>query len=413
MENVACDTLIFGGGAAGLWLLDEMARRGHPSLLLETAALGAGQTIAAQGILHSGLKYTLNGLLNPAAREARDMPAVWRECLQGKRQPDLGGVRLRSKNCYLWRTDSISSRLGMFGACIGLREQPELVAPEQLPPVFGNCPGPIARVAEPVLSPQSLLDVLSRKNAAHILKIDAEQGLEFEISQPGVVRSVVVRSLAGERSVRINVSRVVLAAGAGNAALRERLGLSAAAMQRRPLHMVLVRGNLPACFGHCVDGRATRITITSDCDNAGRTVWQLGGQLAEAGVRLEPGPLVEHARSELQAVLPGVDLRGAEWATYRIDRAEGAVAGGARPDAVRCLTEGNTTTVWPTKLVLAPQLARLIGARTASTADTNSPSRNHFAELADWPRPGVAEPPWERIANWMTFDPPAQGQAAA
>ncbi|HEY3967359.1 MAG TPA: FAD-dependent oxidoreductase, partial [Planctomycetaceae bacterium] len=52
------DVLIFGGGAAGLWLLDQLARRGDCVLLLEAGRLGLGQTVGSQGIIHGGLKYT-------------------------------------------------------------------------------------------------------------------------------------------------------------------------------------------------------------------------------------------------------------------------------------------------------------------------------------------------------------------
>jgi len=110
------DVLIFGGGAAGLWLLDALRRRGAAALLLESARLGSGQTIAAQGIIHGGLKYSLQGLLTPSAVQIREMPAVWRECLAGRSQPDLSQTRIRADRCYLWRTDSLTSRLGLFGA---------------------------------------------------------------------------------------------------------------------------------------------------------------------------------------------------------------------------------------------------------------------------------------------------------
>ncbi|HEY6200467.1 MAG TPA: FAD-dependent oxidoreductase, partial [Candidatus Binatia bacterium] len=51
------DVLIFGGGAAGLWCLERFRSAGYHALLLESAALGCGQTIAAQGIIHGGGKY--------------------------------------------------------------------------------------------------------------------------------------------------------------------------------------------------------------------------------------------------------------------------------------------------------------------------------------------------------------------
>ena len=98
MECLHVDCLIFGGGAAGLWLLDTLRQRGYSALLVEAHALGAGQTVASQGILHSGLKYSLKGLLSAAAREARDMPELWRRCLQGKAQPDLQQSEIRSEN---------------------------------------------------------------------------------------------------------------------------------------------------------------------------------------------------------------------------------------------------------------------------------------------------------------------------
>ncbi len=122
------DVLIFGGGAAGLWLLNELARRGDRVLLLEAGRLGAGQTIASQGIIHGGLKYTLQGALTPSAVQIREMPGLWRDCLAGRRLPDLGGVRLRAAHCHLWRTDSLGSRLGMIGARVGLRVAPQAIA---------------------------------------------------------------------------------------------------------------------------------------------------------------------------------------------------------------------------------------------------------------------------------------------
>ncbi|MFQ5731242.1 MAG: FAD-dependent oxidoreductase, partial [Planctomycetaceae bacterium] len=140
--------VIFGGGAAGLWLLDELSRRRAPALLLEAHALGQGQTICSQGILHGGLKYTLQGLLTKSAAYIRDMPAVWRECLAGKRAPQLSDTTVLANSCYLWRTDAVSSRLGMIGARVGLRVAPKTVARGDRPDVLARCPGSVARLNE-------------------------------------------------------------------------------------------------------------------------------------------------------------------------------------------------------------------------------------------------------------------------
>ena len=176
-------------------------------------------------------------------------------------------------------------------------------------------------------------------------------------------------------------------------------------MQSRPLHMVLVRGQLPPLNGHCVDGRTTRVTITSDRDAAGRTVWQVGGQIAEIGVELDERSLLARARSELQAVIPGIDLSRAEWASYRVDRAEQATSGGTRPESVGLLCEGNLITAWPTKLALVPYLAEQVLERIGSPqTDAHEASEEEAAISDAWPRPQVAPLPWDLPRAWLSND---------
>lgn len=391
------DVLIFGGGAAGLWLLDQLTRRGDRALLLEAGDLGAGQTVASQGILHGGLKYTLQGLMTSAAREVRDMPGIWRDCLTGHGTPDLRQTRVRSDVCHLWNTDSLKSRLGMFAAKVSLQVAPVELNASDRPEVFAGCAGPIFRLDEQVIAPSTFIADLARQYRDRILKFEFPRGLACEVSQPGCVSRVVVTDPDSGRQQEVVPRQVVLTAGAGNAALRKACGLTANAMQRRPLHMVMVRGDLPVINGHCVDGARTRVTITSDVDAAGRIVWQVGGQIAEDGVALDEVSLIHRAHQELQAVLPALDLSRAEWATYRVDRAEFQSPSGKRPDTAFALREGNTITAWPTKLVLAPQLAKTVAALLPA-----STSRGVFdlAALRDWPRPERALPPWEMARAW-------------
>jgi len=49
-QSYSTDIVIFGGGVAGLWLLNRLRREGYDVLLLESRTLGGGQTIASQGI---------------------------------------------------------------------------------------------------------------------------------------------------------------------------------------------------------------------------------------------------------------------------------------------------------------------------------------------------------------------------
>ncbi|MEX0702654.1 MAG: FAD-dependent oxidoreductase [Planctomycetales bacterium] len=391
------DAILFGGGAAGLWALDELVSRGRSALLVEAGELGGGQTVASQGIIHGGLKYTLQGWLTGSARNIREMPDVWRDCLAGRRTPDLSGARVRSECCYLWRTDTFSSKVGMLGARFGLAVAPQLLPIAERPEVLRACPGPVARLDEQVISPRSFVESLFARHARRILKIDPHEGLSFDIDGLGDVRSIRLTNPASGERVRVQPRRVIFTAGAGNAELRRQVGLSRPAMQRRPLHMVLARGPLPELNGHCVDGSRTRVTVTSDIDTAGRTVWQIGGQLAEEGVALDEAALVARTRDELRHVIPGVSLDGVEWTTYRVDRAEGSVPFGKRPENVQVLRDANVVTAWPTKLALVPRLAREL---VRDVEAVSPPSIFETLSLAAWPRPGVALPPWETAERW-------------
>lgn len=400
------DALIFGGGVAGLWLLDELRQRGCNPLLLEAGRLGQGQTVASQGIIHGGLKYTLQGIMTRSATNIREMPGVWRSCLAGQRRPNLSRTRIRAQSCCLWRTDSVSSRLGMIGARIGLRVAPQTLSVDERPEVLRDCPGTVARLDEQVISTPSMLESLAAPHRGRILKLDFPGGCQFEwtlteADGPRVTRVLLSDSATG-RQLELQPALCVFTAGGGNAALREACGLSSQIMQRRPLHQVLVRGpHLPRLNGHCVDGASTRVTVTSDIDQQGRTVWQLGGQVAELGTSMDAVSLARFARSELEAAIPGIDLTQTEWSTYRVDRAEGLDAQGRRPESARVLREGNILTIWPTKLALAPLAALSAIEQMRDLAPQRATTADDARLLEAWPKPEVACAPWDETRDWF------------
>lgn len=384
-----------GGGAAGLWTLDLLHGAGYRVLLLEAHALGAGQTVASQGIIHGGLKYTLDGLFNPSADAIRDMPQAWRDCLAGRRRPHLTRTRVQAEYCHLWRTDHWSSQVGMLGARLGLRVRPEKLPVEAWPAALRGCPGSVYRLDEQVIDCVSLIADLFERHRRRILAVEPGD-LTPEVVPHGPVAAVTISAAGAGRAATIKPARVILTAGAGNAELRRRMGLAAEAMQRRPLHMALVRGDLPTLNGHCTEGARTRVTITTVRDAHGRTVWQVGGQLAEDGVSLSEPELIAHAKRELAAVVPGACFRETQWSTYRVDRAE-AAAGGKRPNDAWQGCEGNVITVWPTKLALAPRAAEAVLAALPAPDGGGCGAED---ALADWPRPGVAKPPWDAAREW-------------
>ena len=125
--------------------------------------------------------------------------------------------------------------------------------------------------------------------------------LTSALGGPGVVQRIRLINPESGEPLDLAPRHVVLTAGAGNESLRALLKLPGRTMQRRPLHIAMVRGKLPWLNGHCVDGAATRLTITSTHDCAERTVWQLGGRIAEDGVRLDRLELITEAIKELEA----------------------------------------------------------------------------------------------------------------
>jgi len=395
MPGARLDVLIFGGGAAGLWLLDHLAETGRNVLLVEADRLGAGQTVCAQGIIHGGFKYSLRGRLTGAAAAVREMPGLWRRCLAGTATPRLTGTRLRAEHCYLWSRRSIGSVLTMLAARVALQAAPRRLERSRAPAVLQAYPGIVSLLPEPVIDPVSLLADLGGRHRTRILRIDSA-GVEFKVPEPGNVSSVTLARPGGGASITIEPRAVVFTAGAGNEALCAATGLrELGRQQRRSLHMLMVRGDLPELNGHCIETAGPRATISSDRDTHGRMVWQVGGRIAEEGVHLEEEPFIRRGAEELRLVLPGLDMAGVELASYRIDRAEGASPGG-RPDDVMVARAGNVIVAWPTKLCLAPRLAE----RVAALLDP--PGRG--AELPDtkgWPRPEVASPPWEEEVRWF------------
>jgi len=388
------DIAIIGGGIAGLWALELLRARGYGALLFEREALGSGQTIGAQGMLHGGLKYALGGVWSGGSETIAAMPGRWQASLAGTATPDLRGVRVLSDGLWLWSDAGLPSRLAALLAGRILRGRVERVAPADFPPPLASdrFRGAVLHVDDPVLDIPSLLETLAQGQRDALLRIDWR---EARLRRDG---GSAVLDLPG---CTVVPRRLLLCAGAGNEALLVDLGAPGPAMQRRPLQQVIFRHRYAEPFyGHCLGAGSTpRLTVSSHRDRSGRPVWYLGGDLATAGADEEPCRLIERAQAELAALFPWLDFGPGDWRTVRLERAEPRQRGGRRPDrpfleAVPGLD--NTLVAWPTKLTLAPALGDALLA-TLAAAGIAPRERPDPAALATLTRPRVAPCYWDTL----------------
>ena len=366
------DILVFGGGIAGLWLLDRLRQEGYRAILLESNALGSGQTSASQGIIHGGLKYALSGSLTSTANVMAAMPTRWRKCLHGVNRnnnaeasentcdPDLSDVTVLSDHYYMWSDSSIRSKLKTFLGSKSLQGRVEALAKTNYPSFFAaaTVDGTLYQLPDFVVDSNSLIDALKTKQAEHIFQLPTDS-IEFSRNSSGNVDAVSL-NLSGE-SLTIETGKILFCAGEGNQQLIEQAGLKTPCCQLRPLNMVYVkRQDLPRGYVHCIGDSFSltpQLTVTSHRDREGNCVWYLGGELAESGIGKSDEEQIAAARSLTEALFPWVDLRTADWHCLMVNRAEANTSNNFRPDDAFLIEEDNIVVCWPTKLTLTPSLA--------------------------------------------------------
>ncbi len=390
------DAIIFGGGVAGLWLLNRLHRAGYSAHLLEANGLGGVQTLASQGIIHGGTKYALSGRLSGAARAIGAMPGIWRDCLQGDGEIDLSAVRVLSQYQCLWSTGGLASDMAGFFANHAMRSRVSELAENEYPAAFDNPSfnGHVYRLDEPVLDTGSLVRELATPCLEHCLRYDPATGLRLLEGTPPTLE--LSDPQAGR--LRLRARQLVLTAGVGNQRLIAALGRARPAMQRRPLHMLMARGQLPPLYAHCLGaGTNPRITVTSHPLENGDWVWYLGGQIAENGVGRPNGEQIKAGRRELNELLPWMDLEDLQWAGLRVDRAEPKQPRGRRPDKPYLDLRDGVAVAWPTKLAFAPALAGQLLETLERSGIRPTGSRG---ETTDWPVPELARHPWQEVREW-------------
>lgn len=395
-QTITCDVAIIGGGIAGLWLLNRLVNDGYNALLFEQTALGGEQTVASQGMIHGGIKYTLSGTLSGASEAIADMPAHWQACMEGKGNVDLTGATTLSDHFYMWSSASALSRMTTFLASKATRGRVNKVSRKDRPSVFqhGAFNGSLYKLVDMVLDVPSVVKTLADNCRERLFHIDWNKAQWHHLPD----KKVTLDFTYDGHVHRLKAGQFVLTAGQGNESLLKELGIESPQMQRRPLQQVMVKHTYPHRFyGHCLGAETTpRLTISSHPCDDGTQVWYLGGSLAEKGADLSSEEVITNAKNELEELMPWVDLSKARWATLPVDRAEPKQRNFARPDkAFASVAEEcpNMIVAWPTKLTLSPNLADEVIELLHQHSQL--PSRGDAPELAFLDRPPLAPTPWD------------------
>lgn len=390
MVSVHRQVIIVGAGIAGLWTLRHLVAAGFDAVLLEKESIGSGQTLGAQGILHGGVKYGLDGSNRDIAAKLRSLPPIWLDCLAGKREPSLAAAHTLSPCQHLWAAHSWLAKVGATVGVRAMQGEVRKLARDDWPEALraGGHQGSVYELEETVIEVKSVLEALAGPVRDRIFRAPIE---EFETAEAGGLKAVI------SGGVRLTAEVFLFTAATGNEAAAEAVGLGRTATQRRPLKQVMVRGQLPKLYGHCVTATPKPVVTITSHPLEQDTVWYLGGGVAEDATGLSDEAAILNAQKKLRGVFPEFAWEGLAWSCWRVDRAE-PNATSRLPDGPALLEQGATALAWPTKLVYAPALADLALEFTRRHAIPGA------APGAPIPLPiaEVGQYPWETAA-WQTI----------
>lgn len=387
-QSLTADVVIFGGGVAGLWLLNRLRQIGLTVLLLESDALGAGQTLKSQGIIHGGMKYALHGDVTAESKAMADSPMRWQNCLNGTGEIDLRRVSVLSQNQHLWSPNRMTAKITGFVANKMLQGRIDAIDKSTYPSVFQHASfkGDVYALHEWIIDVPQLIKVLAEPYPDSIFKIDA---IEFPTDPCDPEITIMCNGIA----YALSAQQFIFAAGAGNEAVAHWLNQPDLAMQRRPLHMVCVKPNFDhTLYAHCLGfSQRPRLTITTHFLSDGSPIWYLGGLLAENGVTRDAHAQIKAAKKELAELFPWLDFSDAHFETFMVDRAEPWQKNGMKPEAAYIKKFKNKMVVWPTKLALTPKLADEVLKQLNFTASQCAHAQYQL------PSASFAPPIWETL----------------
>lgn len=387
------DIVIFGGGIAGLWLHHLLRRHGYKSLLLETGSIGGVQSIASQGILHSGLKYSLAGKVNKLAQSISAMPDRWRAALQGRGDVDLSLARMSATSQLLMIPDGFMGGLVKIVAEKALGDHVHDIARSQWPDGIAQSgfKGRVVAMGEPVLDIPSVVRALATPYRDSIRHIDMDF-TGFEQNSDGGIESIWIDD---EQIIPRNV---IFTAAQSNLKLARQMGHDdGLKTQHRPLVQGMLRGAPFDCYAHLVGASDKPVaTITTHYADDGQRIWYIGAAVAEREKTADPFDVKKAMDKAFSKYMPSIDVKDMQWSVLPIDRVEGASNTESwMPDTPTIHRAQNCYYCWPTKLTFAPMLGDKILDFLSSPSDVATEDWSFLSPAR------FADTPWDACKEWQ------------
>lgn len=384
MSSRRIDVAIIGAGIAGLWTHNRLKSMGYDVLLLERDGIGCGQTLASQGIIHSGLKYAFAGKINQLAQSISAMPDLWRAALKGQGPVDLSAAKGAASSQYLLIPN------GFMGGLISLASKKALggnereLSKDEWPQGIkaSGFNGTVIYMDEPVLDITTIIHALSEPYKSCIRKIDDTDPFAYLEANNIEAKQIIFTAAASNHKI----------AKAHN----HDKGLKT---QARPLLMGMMKNAPYPLYAHLVGPSEKPVaTITTHKSIDGSLVWYLGGGVAERKKEDDPQKLYKDCCKAIAKYMPAVDLSCVEWAMLPIDRIEGTSGyKGWMPDTPTVHAHENVLYCWPTKLTFAPMLSDMIIEHLKQLVIKPSRNETDFSFLPDV---DYALAPWDK-AKWI------------
>tara|TARA_A100001035_G_scaffold233938_1_gene196863 strand:+ start:10501 stop:11634 length:1134 start_codon:yes stop_codon:yes gene_type:complete len=373
--------VIIGSGIAALWTANLLNENGFDVIVLEKDSVASNQTIASQGMIHGGTKYSLDGVLTKATQSISEMPSTWRDALNGNGKVDLSESKINAHSQVLWSADTLHSKILSFFGSKAMSSKMQPIDKKEHPAFSSkDFKGSLFKLNELVVDVQSVVANLTKNLDGKIIKA---KGTKILLSNGKVIG---IETSIG----KLECDELILAAGEGNEQILKNSNVKSFPMQTRPLAMgmVYMNKNIPDIFGHHLGSSSRpKVTISTHYINK-KQILYIGGEVSESGVNLSDEQQVIKIERSLKEALSWIDLDIDKIEVLRINRAEAKNKNVLKPDSFFIGRNDGLMVCWPTKLAFAPLIAENV------LDELNKPILNNSKKIHG-EKPEISNYPWE------------------